>query len=159
MSEENKHGQSEVSESEVMSVKRSVRLGREMDKAIDELAQQFGVKWSDIVRLALADKLETYLGSLRYVDEEQGALVLANVTKIGNMIDEIRTELRRIGVNYNQEIRLRNAAKKEGKEYADRMRGDLMDQQTLGVDRIEKLLAKFDKSADKVGAALWRTLM
>ena len=158
MSEENKHRQSEVSVSETMSVKRSVRLGCEMDKTIDELAKKAGVKWSDIVRLALADRLETYLGTLRYVDEEQGALVLANVTKIGNLMDEILMELRRIGVNYNQEIKLRNIAKKEGKD-VDSMRGELMSRQGLDADKIEMLLAGFDKSADKVGAALWRTLM
>ncbi len=64
-----------------------------------------------VVRMSTAGHLEKYLGQVRFIDEEQGRTINENIVSIGNVISEMRNELRRIGINYNQEIKIRNIAK------------------------------------------------
>ena len=79
--------------------------------AISELAEEFKVGKAVVVRMSTAGHLEKYLGQVRFIDEEQGRTINENIVSIGNIVSEIRNELRRIGINYNQEIKIRNIAK------------------------------------------------
>lgn len=79
--------------------------------AISELAEEFKVGKAVVVRMSTAGHLEKYLGQVRFINEEQGRTINENIVNIGNVISEMRNELRRIGINYNQEIKISNIAK------------------------------------------------
>ena len=68
-----------------------------------------------------------------------------------NELSAVKTELHRIGVNYNQEIKNQNQMLKSGVTMA--AAGGYLDKQA-----IDKLIEKWDASMKKAGDALWHIL-
>lgn len=65
--------------------------------------------------------LDKYLDGVQYVDKEQGEATKALLGKVYTEMSGIRTELHRIGVNYNQEVRLLNQQSKTGQKRLGQM--------------------------------------
>lgn len=95
----------------------TVRLPLNVKEKIESLAKSGGCSTAEIIRRSVDGSLSKYLDGVQYVDREQGEAVKELVGNVYTELSGIRTELHRIGVNYNQEIRLQNLGKKfsEGK--------------------------------------------
>ena len=102
-------------ENELIQV--TIRLPLRVKEKIDNLAKSGGCSTAEIIRRAVDGSLNKYCDGLQYVDREQGEAVKELVGNVYTELSGIRTELHRIGVNYNQEIRLQNLGKtfSEGK--------------------------------------------
>ena len=158
-----------------MSNKRSEKPVRPMtirfpeDKwaIIEKRAKKAGVNKTDYIRMTFDDNLARYLGNIRIIDEEQAAEIKELIRALLNEISAVKIELHRIGVNYNQEIRLRQIERK----YA----GSGMDVNTLfqrhaeeeqvksecrgfSKEDMDDLIARYEKATAKVGEILCRIL-
>ena len=91
----------------------TIRISAATYDTVSSLADEYHVKKADIIRLAIDGNLERYLGRIRYIDDAQAKVIHKNIITLGNVLIDIRDQLRRIGVNYNREIRLRNARRKK----------------------------------------------
>lgn len=76
------------------------------------LAKEFGMSLSAVTRIALEENLRIYFGKVRYIDREQAEEIRKTLIEILDNCRKIYNEANRIGVNYNQEIRLKNAEAK-----------------------------------------------
>ena len=84
------------------------------------LAKEFGMSLSAVTRIALEENLRIYFGKVRYIDREQAEEIRKTLLEILDNCRKIYNEMNRIGVNYNQEIRLKNAeAKYEAIKHVD----------------------------------------
>lgn len=104
-----------------MSYKRSVkpvlkpmtiRFSAEAWDAIDAIAREHGTNKTELVRMAVAGNLARYLGDIRIVNEDQATEIKELIKALFNEIAAVKNELNRIGVNYNQAIRLRQIERK-----------------------------------------------
>ena len=96
------------------SIRVTIRLSSHTVKTLDELASENNVTRSDVVREIINGRMEEYLNKVRYVDREQGIQILEAIDELLHSLDKIRTQLRYIGNNYNQEVKLMNIEKKYG---------------------------------------------
>ena len=94
-----------------------IRFEQEEYDVLKSVADEYHVSLAEVVRLAVAGNLARYLGTIRYVDQKQASNIGKAVLGCKTELWSIRDQLRRIGVNYNQEIKLRNIeAKIKAKE-------------------------------------------
>lgn len=159
---------------------RSFRMTEPESNMIDKLAAEYDVTPSHVLRLIMSANMKKYFNDLKYMDHEQGAEIKEIITDIAEYLSKIRYELNRIGVNYNQDMKLRQAQKKFDEltvriqrtsditvlESLLVQRGNL--EKTLNqlkatrsgnpvdINQVTQWLATFDNSAKKVSDALWR---
>ena len=102
-------------ENELIQV--TIRLPLREKEKIDNLAKSGGCSTAEIIRRLLDDSWKKYLDGVQYVDGEQGETIKELLGNIYTELSGMRTELRRIGVNYNQQTRLKHLENKfaEGK--------------------------------------------
>ena len=119
----------------------TIRISIEAYNTVSSLAAEYHVKKADILRMAIDSNLEKYLGHIRYLDADQGRIINQNIIKLGNLLIDIRDQLRRIGVNFNREVKLRNIERKkkviEAKEHTYLNTGDII--------TVKKLLEEKEK--------------
>ncbi len=94
----------------------TVRFTPEVMAAIDDISDRHSVSKAEIVRLGFQSDLIKYLGNVEYVDANQGAEIRKLFGEICTELSRSRMELNRIGVNYNQEMRLKNIKAKYGND-------------------------------------------
>ncbi len=131
-------------------VRTEVRFTAEANEALDEIAKENNISKAQLIRYIVDNRMVDYLGSIKFIDPEQGDDIQRKVMKLMSDIADVKTELRRIGVNYNQEIKTMNELKKRGIEPSVTGR--------LDVDAVEKLIEKWDDSMRETGGALWLIL-
>lgn len=131
-------------------VRTEVRFTPEANEALEEIAKENNISKAQLIRYIVDNRMVDYLGSIKFLDPEQGDDIQRKVMKLMSDIADVKTELRRIGVNYNQEIKTMNELKKRGIEPAAMGR--------LDVDAVEKLIEKWDDSMRETGGALWLIL-
>lgn len=102
-------------ENELIQV--TTRLPLNVKEKIDGLAESGGCSTAEIIRRLLDDSWKKYLDGVQYVDGEQGETIKELLGNIYTELSGMRTELHRIGVNYNQQTRLKHLENKfaEGK--------------------------------------------
>lgn len=83
-------------------VKISARINEKVDEVMKDMAKEFDVPFSQVVRLAIDGHLEKYLGTVRYIDGDQGEYMKRATALIANELQGIRTALNKLGVNVNQ---------------------------------------------------------
>lgn len=83
-------------------VKISARINQKIDDVMREMAKEYGVSFSEVVRLAIDGHLEQYFGNVQYMDAEQGREIRMRCALLGTEMQHIRNELNKIGVNVNQ---------------------------------------------------------
>ena len=86
------------------------------------LAKEYGMSLSAVTRIALEENLRIYFGKVRYIDREQADEIRKTLLEILDSCRKIYNEMNRIGVNYNQEIRLKNAEAKDIRTELGKMR-------------------------------------
>ncbi|BAN93870.1 plasmid transfer protein [Streptococcus dysgalactiae] len=124
-------------------VPMTVRFSREANEVFQELADRNGVSKAQVVRIAAAGGLERYFGNLRYIDREQADAINSNLIILANELSEMKHQIRRIGVNFYQDLKL----KYEGK--LDR------DVEILDMQKLEDIMTNYEQVAQEVSEALW----
>lgn len=123
-------------------------------EVLKEFSDEMGLTLSETVRLATQSNIANYLDSVRFLDSEQAkqiaenqSVVNKNICALFNELQDIRNELRRIGINYNQQVKLLNEQKKAGRRiYPER---NLLDEKSFS-EQIER----FETAAAEVGEKL-----
>ncbi len=149
-----------VNDSKKLTRGTTVRLSPEADQVVRELSDEFKLPYAQIIRIAVEDRLASYLGTVRYIDTETAVTLNNNIAKLGNVMVGIKKELSAIGRNYNQEIRLMNEGYVRRHDGADRDNEDenrSSHSSVLDVDKVEKLVQQYQRSTDELGRKLWLT--
>ena len=135
----------------------NIRFTPEVYESLKELSEEFDVSMARIVRLALSDNLSKYLGEVRYVDKEQARQINHNICILGRDLRQIGNQLRRIGINYNQELKLKHIEEKNMSDYEkEQARNQVTkDVELLDKDELESLIARYEKATESLGEALW----
>ena len=128
---------------------------------IRDIADEHGFSAAEIVRFTVDNTLKEYLGSIQFLDYEQGKKIEKQLAEIQTLTSQIGTELNRIGVNYNQEIRLANWFKKtsqlpftrENVQKSDTERFHIL-QKSFNKEHIDNLMRKYETVCSKVGELL-----
>ncbi|EFR31875.1 hypothetical protein [Eremococcus coleocola] len=124
-------------------VPMTVRFSREANEVFQELADRNGVSKAQVVRIAAAGGLERYFGNLRYIDREQADAINSILIILANELSEMKQQIRRIGVNFYQDLKL----KYDGK--LDR------DVEILDMQKLEDIVTNYEQVAQEVSEALW----
>lgn len=92
-------------------VKVTARIAHSVSDIIKDIAEEYGVSFSEVVRLSIDGHLEKYLGNVQYIDKQQGEEIKRQSAALANEMQGIRNELNRIGVNVNQIAKGNNLAR------------------------------------------------
>lgn len=159
----------------------TVRFSKEANDIFQELADKHKVSKAQVVRLAAAGSLERYFGNLEYIDRRQAQVINKNICSLGRLMQEMTKEIRRIGINYNQELKLRNIERKKKQlEEKDKSLGFSVDEVRQGqvyrrkireLDRealeiksdptllnkqeLKNIIERYEEATKKVSEALW----
>ena len=140
-------------ENELIQV--TIRLPLRVKEKIDNLAKSGGCSTAEIIRRAVDGSLNKYCDGLQYVDREQGEAVKELVGSVYTELSGMRTELNRIGVNYNQEVKLKNLERKyaEGKisvlELANTQQSIVEECKGFSPEVINEIMNRFDAIAEE----------
>lgn len=100
--------------SEDRLVPLTVRFTPDAWDAIRDIAHSNGVSQAELVRMAVSGNLGRYLGTIRIIDQKQADELKDEIMKLFSVISEIKSEINKIGVNYNQVVKNINVARKYG---------------------------------------------
>lgn len=160
-----------------MSYKRSekvalkpmtIRFSTDAWAQIEKLARKHGMNKTELVRMALAGNLARYLGTIRIIDERQAEEIKALIKELLAEVTAVKVELHRIGVNYNQAIRLKQIERKYANSKTDTTailrrfdEEEKVKSECKGFDAkdIEILIDRYEKATSKVGEILCRILI
>ena len=152
-----------------ISHRLSVGLSEKTYNELRELAEQHGESVASVIRLVIDKNLGDYLGTIRYIDREQGENILNVSMEISDLCRNILNNVRRIGINYNQELKLKNAENKyrsvmreavgtdrmlEAKDEYDQAKAEI-EQTCFNKDELYELLSDFEAAAKKMGEVIW----
>lgn len=90
----------------------TVRLPSNRVTIIKGFSKKYNASFSEVIRVVVDNRLAKYFGILKYCDFEQGEEIRCRIIEMQNSICKIQREIARIGVNYNQEIRLKQVDRK-----------------------------------------------
>ncbi len=93
----------------------TIRFRKDAYESLKTIARQNHLSISEVVRIVIDNRAISYLKSVWYVPEELGTEIQKEIFDVGTSLQDIRNEVNRIGVNYNQEIKLKNIEAKYGK--------------------------------------------
>lgn len=132
---------------------------------MQEFAKEYHTSISNVARIAVRNGLDKYLSTLRYIDSNQGARIESIVNDLSYTCRNILNNVRRIGINYNQEIKLKKAEnkyrevmKKSGasinelyaaKDELDAARDEIK-KTCLDKDELNNLLTRFENAAERI---------
>lgn len=156
-------------------VKITARIGSEVNEVIRDLASEFGVSAAQIVRLSIDGHLEKYLGTMRYIDTEQGEEIKKCICKASNEMQEIKNQIRMIGINVNQLAKYMNIEKKiddfmhemfftedrkKQKALNDKVQHYVNMKSKLRLNKIsaedmDKIMEKYEAVTKELGDTLW----
>lgn len=127
--------------------------------AIQEIASEHGKSMADVIRMGFDMELVKYLDTVRYVDYDQGKEIQRQLMDLSNIMQGISGELRRIDVNYNQDVRLRQLAKKSSGGSLVLDEGKLELQRKKLLLDLENVLSRYDIATKRAGDELCRILV
>lgn len=157
-------------------VKISARINEKVDEVMKDMAKEFDVPFSQVVRLAIDGHLEKYLGTVRYIDGDQGEYMKRATALIANELQGIRTALNKLGVNVNQIVKWNNidrrisllekqlqTANPSEQRYINMRLQELHRAQAacnwsyFTLFSVEKYMEQLDNASERIGKELWRT--
>lgn len=159
-------------------ISKTVRFTEEETELIKQLADEYDLSDSQVIRLAMNGGMEEFLGNVRYVDPETGLAMKEAVMRCGNIMQGVQDELHRIGVNFNQAVKLEHIRRKE--EALDRewkygsvdvrlgvaeKKNELKKEKegiesgtgTLSKEELDTLLGRYEDATKEVSKILWHT--
>ena len=167
----------EIGEAEAIKlVKISARINEKVDEVMKDMAKEFDVPFSQVVRLAIDGHLEKYLGTVRYIDGNQGEYMKRATALIANELQGIKTALNKLGVNVNQIAKWNNidrrisllekqlqTANPSEQRYINMRLQELHRAQAacnwsyFTLFSVEKYMEQLDNASERIGKELWRT--
>lgn len=167
----------ELGEEELIRlVKISARINEKVDEVMKDMAKEFDVPFSQVVRLAIDGHLEKYLGTVRYIDGDQGEYMKRATALIANELQGIRTALNRLGVNVNQIAKWNNidrrisllekqlqTANPSEQRYINMRLQEMHRAQAacnwsyFTLFSVEKYMEQLDSASERIGKELWHT--
>ena len=174
---EDEIGEDEIGEAEAIKlVKISARINEKVDEVMKDMAKEFDVPFSQVVRLAIDGHLEKYLGTVRYIDGDQGEYMKRATALIANELQGIKTALNKLGVNVNQIAKWNNidrrisllekqlqTANPSEQRYINMRLQELHRAQAacnwsyFTLFSVEKYMEQLDNASERIGKELWRT--
>ena len=167
----------EIGEEELIRlVKISARINEKVDEVMKDMAKEFDVPFSQVVRLAIDGHLEKYLGTVRYIDGDQGEYMKRATALIANELQGIKTALNKLGVNVNQIAKWNNidrrisllekqlqTANPAEQRYINMRLQELHRAQAacnwsyFTLFSVEKYMEQLDNASERIGKELWHT--
>ena len=167
----------EIGEAEAIKlVKISARINEKVDEVMKDMAKEFDVPFSQVVRLAIDGHLEKYLGTVRYIDGDQGEYMKRATALIANDVQGIKTALNKLGVNVNQIAKWNNidrrisllekqlqTANPSEQRYINMRLQELHRAQAacnwsyFTLFSVEKYMEQLDNASERIGKELWHT--
>ena len=167
----------EIGEEELIKlVKISARINEKVDEVMKDMAKEFDVPFSQVVRLAIDGHLEKYLGTVRYIDGDQGEYMKRATALIANELQGIKTALNKLGVNVNQIAKWNNidrrisllekqlqTANPAEQRYINMRLQELHRAQAacnwsyFTLVSVEKYMEQLDNASERIGKELWHT--
>ena len=167
----------EIGEDELIRlVKISARINEKVDEVMKDMAKEFDVPFSQVVRLAIDGHLEKYLGTVRYIDGDQGEYMKRATALIANELQGIRTALNRLGVNVNQIAKWNNIDRRISLLEKQLQTANPAEQRYINMRlqemhraqaacnwsyftlfSVEKYMEQLDNASERIGKELWRT--
>ena len=132
---------------------KTIRLTQEEDEMIRQLASEFGMSCSQVMRYAMNTHMADYFSTVRYLDDQTASEIRKSVARVGDELQKIRNELHRIGVNFNQAVRLINIENKTGNVQGKDCTGD--GEMVLKESDIVWLNERFEECEKEVSETLW----
>lgn len=166
-----------VDEAEAIKlVKISARINEKVDEVMKDMAKEFDVPFSQVVRLAIDGHLEKYLGTMRYIDGDQGEYMKRATGLIVNELQGIKTALNKLGVNVNQLAKWNNidrrisllekqlqTANPSEQRYINMRLQEVHRAQAVcnwsyfTLFSVEKYMEQLEGASERIGKELWRT--
>lgn len=167
----------EIGEEELIKlVKISARINEKVDEVMKDMAKEFDVPFSQVVRLAIDGHLEKYLGTVRYIDGDQGEYMKRATALIANELQGIKTAMNKLGVNVNQLAKWNNIDKRisllekqlqtanpSEQRYINMRLQELHRAQAacnwsyFTLFSVEKYMEQLDNASERIGKELWHT--
>ena len=167
----------EIGEAEAIKlVKISARINEKVDEVMKDMAKEFDVPFSQVVRLAIDGHLEKYLGTVRYIDGDQGEYMKRATALIANELQGIKTAMNKLGVNVNQLAKWNNidrrisllekqlqTANPSEQRYINMRLQELHRAQAacnwsyFTLFSVEKYMEQLDNASERIGKELWHT--
>lgn len=167
----------EIGEEELIKlVKISARINEKVDEVMKDMAKEFDVPFSQVVRLAIDGHLEKYLGTVRYIDGDQGEYMKRATALIANELQGIKTAMNKLGVNVNQIAKWNNidrrisllekqlqTANPSEQRYINMRLQELHRAQAacnwsyFTLFSVEEYMEQLDNASERIGKELWRT--
>ena len=92
----------------------TVRFTPDAWEAIRDIASSNCISQAELVRMAVSGNLGRYLGTIRVIDQDQADELKDEIARLFTVMSEIKGEINKIGVNYNQVVKNVNIARKYG---------------------------------------------
>lgn len=127
----------------------TIRFTQEIYEALNEISEEFDVSMATVIRLAVDNNLSKYLGEVKYIDTKQAKVINHNICTLGKELYDIKKQLNHIGRNYNQELKMKHIALKNGGVMT-------ADEKILDTKPIDDLLMRYEKITQELGDDLWR---
>lgn len=89
------------------SVRLSVTLPKKTHNYVKNLAEKNGMSIATVLNIALEYNLDNYFSNIRYIDSIQGEKIEKSALEIADNSRLILNNIKRIGINYNQELKLK----------------------------------------------------
>lgn len=167
----------DIDEEELIKlVKISARINEKVDEVMKDMAKEFDVPFSQVVRLAIDGHLEKYLGTVRYIDGDQGEYMKRATALIANELQGIKTAMNKLGVNVNQLAKWNNidrrisllekqlqTANPSEQRYINMRLQELHRAQAacnwsyFTLFSVEKYMEQLDNASERIGKELWHT--
>ena len=167
----------EIGEEELIKlVKISARINEKVDEVMKDMAKEFDVPFSQVVRLAIDGHLEKYLGTVRYIDGDQGEYMKRATALIANELQGIKTAMNKLGVNVNQLAKWNNIDRRIGLLEKQLQTANPSEQRYINMRlqelhraqaacnwsyftlfSVEKYMEQLDNASERIGKELWRT--
>ena len=132
----------------------TIRVTPSMYDAITSVSEQKSVSKSIVCRLMFTDRLAEYLGTQNYIDKDDSKELIKILNDLLTTVGQIKLELNRIGINYNQEVRLMHIREKNGDNDIKMMQEEkeiLNEVNMVNIEDIRKLIDQQDKIITKAG--------
>ena len=138
----------------------TVRFTGPAIETIKSIAAEHGFSAAEIIRFTMDNKLKEYLGSIQFMDYEQGKDIEKDILQLVRLTQKVGQELNRIGVNYNQEMKIRNLQAQydrqkmtidERVQWKKNMAEAQSGQSTLSKEELDELMTRYETVSKKVG--------
>lgn len=145
----------------------TVRFSADAWDAIRETAIENNMSMAELIRIAVAGNLGRYLGDIRIINEEQAAEIKRLIVSYLDTVSRVEIELRRIGVNFNQEIRLKQIERKYRGATSLHSRMKKQEEEKAIIDgsgilskeELDALITRYEQATKQVGDLLCRILV